>query len=340
MVAASRTRGGGAGKERVKRMMQRLLASAILAAALTAAAQAAGWEKRAPLPVANGGFVAAALGDRIVIAGGTTWDGDTKRWLDRLWSYDPATDRWSETGRLPAALAYPASTQVGDTLWWAGGSSGDTTHRALWTLDRDLTPRLVSRLTEGFVNAAAAAIGLELHVVGGTDDQAALDRVSRRFRSVDLKTGRVTELPPYPEAGLTTGTAVAAGGRILVFGGARWDATVRTVVNHAAAHAYDPRTRQWSPLPPLPRANRGITAIALDPRRVYLAGGYENDDTGFVSSAVIFDPENPGYRPATPLPYAGMVTLVRLGNWIYCLGGEDRKRHRSAAVHRIAADGL
>jgi hypothetical protein len=35
-----------------------------------------------------------------------------------------------------------------------------------------------------------------------------------------------------------------------------------------------------------------------------------------------------------------MVTLVKLGNWVYCLGGEDRKRHRSAAVHRIAADQL
>jgi hypothetical protein len=324
----------------VNRLIRRLLPSVVLASTLAAMAQAAGWEKRAPLPVANGGFVAAALGGRIVIAGGTTWDGETKLWLDRLWSYDPKTDQWSEAGQLPAALAYPASAQVGDTLWWAGGSRGDMTHRALWTLDRDLTPRLVSRLTEGFVYAAAAAIGLELHVIGGTDDQAALDRVSRRFRSIDLKTGRVTELPPYPEAGLTTGTAVAAGGRVLVFGGASWDATARTVINHAAAHAYDTRTRQWTALPPLRRANRGLTAITLGPRRIYIAGGYENDEVGFVNSAVIFDPENPGYRPATPLPYAGMVTLVKVDGWIYCLGGEDRKRHRSAAVHRIAAEKL
>jgi len=31
---------------------------------------------------------------------------------------------------------------------------------------------------------------------------------------------------------------------------------------------------------------------------------------------------------------------VKLDGWVYCLGGEDRKRHRSDAVHRIAADGL
>ena len=340
MVAAADAGSSGSKKRSVKPRIAEMIVGALIAVACATMAPAAGWEQRAPLPVPNGGFVAAAVGGRIVIAGGTTWDGDTKRWLNQVWSYDPATDRWSEAGRLPSALAYPASVQVGDTLWWAGGSSGETTHRALWTLGGDLAPRLVSRLTEGFVYAAAATVGLELHVVGGTDDQAALDRVSRRFRSIDLKTGRVTELPPYPEAGLTTGTAVAVDGRILVFGGARWDATARTVINHAAAHAYDTRTQRWSALPPLRHANRGITAITLDPRRIYLAGGYENDDTGFVSSAVIFDPENPRYRPATPLPYAGMVTLVKVGDWVYCLGGEDRKRHRSAAVHRIAADQL
>jgi len=340
VVAAARAHGDGCPKHTVKKRIRLLAAIVGVTGALAFRAGATGWERRAPLPVSNGGFVAAALGDRIVVAGGTTWDADTKRWIDRLWSYDPVADRWSEAGRLPAALAYPASAQVGDALWWAGGSSGNASHRQLWTLGPDLTPRLVSRLAEGFVYAAAAVVGLELHVVGGTDDQAALDRVSRRFRSINLKTGHLTELPPYPELGFTTGTAVAAGARVLVFGGARWDATARTVVNHAAAHGYDPRTRQWSALPPLPRPNRGLTALTLDPRRVYLAGGYEGGEPGFVNHAMMFNPEDPGYRPATPLPYAGMVTLVKMGDRVYCLGGEDRMRHRSAAVHRIAVDKL
>jgi hypothetical protein len=30
-----------------------------------------------------------------------------------------------------------------------------------------------------------------------------------------------------------------------------------------------------------------------------------------------------------------MVTLVKDGEWLYCLGGEDRKRHRTAAAFRI-----
>jgi N-acetylneuraminic acid mutarotase len=298
---------------------------------------AATWERRAPLPVPNGGFIAAALGNRLVVAGGTTWEGETKRWLDRIWTYDPAADRWSEAGGLAGAVAYPVSAQTGDTLWWAGGSGGAEAHRALWTLGSDLRPRLVSRLAEGFVYAAGAAVGLDLHVIGGTDDQAALDRSTRRFRSLDLGNGRITELPPYPESGFIIGTAAAVGGRIFVFGGARWDEGARTVVNHAGVHAFETANRRWSALPSLPRANRGLTAVVLDPRRIYLAGGYVSDEVGFTPDAFIFDPEKPAYHPATPLPYAGMVTLVRSGEWVYCLGGEDRKRHRSAAVHRFRA---
>ena len=81
-------------------------------------------ERLAPLPVPNGGFIAAAIGNRLVVAGGTTWEGETKRWLDRIWTYDPAADRWSDAGRLAGAVAYPVSAQAGDTLWWAGGSGG------------------------------------------------------------------------------------------------------------------------------------------------------------------------------------------------------------------------
>jgi hypothetical protein len=35
------------------------------------------WERLAPVPISNGGFVSAAVGGEIVIAGGTTWNCDT-----------------------------------------------------------------------------------------------------------------------------------------------------------------------------------------------------------------------------------------------------------------------
>jgi hypothetical protein len=74
----------------------------------------------------------------------------------------------------------------------------------------------------------------------------------------------MTTLPDYPEASLTTATAVALGGRLYVFGGARWDAAAKTVVNHDAAHVFDATAGQWRALPRLPQPGRGLAAVALD----------------------------------------------------------------------------
>lgn len=295
----------------------------------------AAWERLAPLPVPNGGFVAAAGGGRIVALGGVTWRGDEKIWLDGHWSYDPARNAWSEAGRLPASLAYATVGTDGTTVWFAGGSSGTTTHRQLWRLVPGEAPRPVAAIEPALVYAAGGLIGDTLYAVGGTDDQAAIDRVSPRFYGIDIRTGAAQRLANYPEASLTTATAAVAVGRLHVFGGARWDAGRKGVVNHASAHAFDPAVNRWEKLPPLPHPGRGFCAVALDDRHILVAGGYRNDEVEFVSAAYVFDAQRRTFTPTTPLPYAAMVSLVRSGEWIYCLGGEDRKRHRTDAAYRI-----
>lgn len=313
--------------------VQLLLASAVLGAA---AAAAPAWERCAPLPVGNGGFVAAAIEGAIVVAGGTTWTGDTKRWRDEIWAYDPRSDAWREVGRLPTALAYPAFGYEGGSLWWVGGSAGGAALAGLWRLGPGLKPERVAPVVGGRVYAAGGVVAGHLLGVGGTDDQAALDRVGSGFRAIELESGSATELPPYPEIGVTTAGAVALGDRLFVFGGARWDPVAKTVVNHATAHVFEFAARRWRKLPDLPHPGRGLAAVALDQRRILIAGGYRNDAVEFVSDAVVFDVERGVYGSASALPYAAMVTLVRDGEWLYCLGGEDRKRHRTDAVHRVA----
>jgi N-acetylneuraminic acid mutarotase len=307
--------------------------SLMFTAPLSAATSA--WEKLPALPVGNGGFFSAVFGETVVLAGGTTWQGETKLWLDQIWAYDPARRTWREAGKLPAAFAYPVAGQIGGTVWFAGGSSGTKSHRELWRVEADLQPRLVSRLDAALVYATGALIGTTLYAVGGTDDQAALERIDNTFRGIDLNSGQITRLPSYPEASLTTATAAALGDRLYVFGGARWDPARKTVVNHRTAHAYSITARRWETLPPLPHPGRGYTAVTLDDRHILIAGGYRNDEVGFVADATLYDVTARTYRPTTPLPYAAMVGLVKAGDWLYCLGGEDRKKHRSDAAFRI-----
>jgi N-acetylneuraminic acid mutarotase len=313
-------------------LLHRAAALLLTVISLTAAPT---WERLAPLPVGNGGFITAAIGGEVVIAGGTTWQGDVKTWLDQIWAYEPTLNAWRDAGRLAAPLAYGVTGHAGDTGWFAGGSSGQETHCVLWKLATGLVPQRVATLESGFVYAAGGRIGQKLYVVGGSDDQGALDRVGARCVAIDLPTGAATRLADYPEAGLMTGTAAAIGEKLYVFGGARWDAGKKTVVNHATAHAYSVVTGKWTALPPLPHPGRGYTAVALDDRHVFIAGGYRDDAVEFVADAYLFDVKAGKYTPTTPLPYAAMVGLVQSGEWLYCLGGEDHKRHRTDAAFRI-----
>jgi hypothetical protein len=87
----------------------------------------------------------------------------------------------------------------------------------------------------------------------------------------------------------------------------------------------------------LPFAVRGLAAVALDGRHLYLAGGYKNDAEGFTDRGFVYDIGEDHYRSTTSLPYRAIVGLVKSGEFVYCLGGEDKQQHRSAAVYRTKA---
>jgi N-acetylneuraminic acid mutarotase len=64
-------------------------------------ARARRWEERAPVPgPARFNPAAAAVGGRLILAGGATMDRGRLENLDDVIAYDPAADRWSALGRL------------------------------------------------------------------------------------------------------------------------------------------------------------------------------------------------------------------------------------------------
>jgi N-acetylneuraminic acid mutarotase len=311
------------------------LAAALSAFVLSMNANAADWERIAPLPEPNGGFVCGSVGGEIVTLGGTNWRDGTKHWLRRIHAYNPATNQWREIGMLDQPLAYAATGQDAETLWFAGGSSGTATHRSVRKIGADFAVKNAHTLDAGAVLAGGALIGTTLYVLGGTDDMNQLDRVSRAFLAVNLHTGKTTRLGDYPGPAFMTGAFAACGDRLFAFGGAHWDAAADAVANLSSAHVFSTVTQRWEELPPLPHVIRGITATALDDQHLLLAGGYKNDEEEFTDAAFIFDVKTLRYIPTKPLPYKAMVSLVKSGEWLYCLGGEDRKKQRTDAAFRI-----
>lgn len=313
------------------------LALPLLTVCLGAAEQP--WQELAPLPEANGGFVSGGLPAAIIVVGGTNWIGGQKQWLRTVHRLDLATLRWDSLESLAQPLAYALGALDGDGLIFVGGTTGAAAfHGAVRVARGKPTTDSAHGIAIPAVLSAGGQIGDELIWAGGTDDAANVKDFRRDAFAWNSRTGRQRTLPDYPGPPFGTAASAVAGDELFVFGGARWDESTQAVVNLTEAFAFSPRRNTWRRLNPLPSAVRGLTAVTLDAKHLYLAGGYKDD--GFTAQAFVYDISADHYRPGTPLPQSASVGLVKAGDFVYCLGGEDRMKHRSAAVYRIKVSDL
>jgi N-acetylneuraminic acid mutarotase len=171
-------------------------------------------------------------------------------------------------------------------------------------------------------------------IVGGTDDAANIAGVQRTTHVVEKVDGqwKVKRLADYPGQGFAVAASTVAGDELFVFGGANWDATRKEVANSREAFAFSISKNTWRPLSPLPVPTRGISAVALDDHRLYVAGGFTDF---FTAAAWIYDTRTDRYSPATALPVAGMVSLAKSDGFLYSIAGEDRMKSRTDRSFRI-----
>ncbi|MBL9215712.1 MAG: hypothetical protein JNG83_09580, partial [Opitutaceae bacterium] len=229
----------------------RALAVTTLLAAAEAAAAAAGWEELPPLPAPNGGQAAGAAGGKVIVVSGTNWEGGVKNWLKAVHEFDPARRAWRTRGNLEQAQAYSLAVESHGSLLVLGGSTGAGPFGGVARVDaHGASQSPQGGLATPAVLAAGGRIGHELFFVGGTDDAANVAGFRRDAFAWDLQTGRQRALEPYPGQGLGSAGGAAAGGELFVFGGARWDAENKAIVNLTAAYAYSPQTGKWRPLAP------------------------------------------------------------------------------------------
>ncbi len=284
------------------------------------------WEPLPPLPEPNGGFVCGHAKGRIVVKGGTNWEGGKKNWLSRLHRFDPVRREW-ENSFFDGPLAYAVSIQNGnDALLEMGGTNGKE-------------PQSIHKGRKQVVLSVGAAMpgpqgdGLVpyLLICGGTDDPANLAGVTAETHAATA--GGTIKLADYPGKPFATAASAVVGEELFVFGGMNYDAEAKLPANTAEAYAFSPEKNVWRKLTPLAVPTRGLTAVTLDESHIYIAGGYRED---FTAEAVIYDVKADSYRKAIALPYAAMVGLVRMGDHVYCLGGEDKKQSRTDKFFRIS----
>ena len=305
-----------------------------LVAFLACAAHAADWQPLPLLPEPNGGFLSGVKNGRIVIIGGTHWEGGKKNWLSAIHEFDPSAGKWTKLRELSSPVAYGTSFQSHTAFAYLGGTDGRQSLKALSVIAGEKTSVQLPALPSSVILAAGGTVNGKHVLVGGTDDAANIAGVQSSVHAVEWSNGswQVAKLADYPGKPFAVAASAVVGEELFIFGGMNYDAATKAPLNSTEAYAFSPAKNTWRKLQPLAVPNRGLTAIALDDQHIYLAGGYTSD---FTADAFIYDVKSGTYTKAKPLPYAAMVSLVKLDGFVYCLGGEDKKQSRTDKFFRI-----
>ncbi|WP_294228880.1 kelch repeat-containing protein [Prosthecobacter sp.] len=285
------------------------------------------WEALPSMPEPNGGFMCGVSNGKIVVVGGTNWEGGKKNWLKAIHAYDLATKAWTKVTELENPVAYGAGMQIGDGFVYLGGSDGKQPVKELSTIR-------LSELPASTVLTAGGAVGSRYVIAGGTDDALNVAGVQSATHMVEWVSGNweVSKVADYPGKPFAVAASAVVGDELFVFGGMNYDHAAQQIMNTIESYAFSPAKNVWRKLKPLAVARRGMAAVALDESLIYIAGGFAEE---FTTDAFIYDVRRDSYKPAKPLPYAAMVALVKLDGFVYCLGGEDKKQSRTDKFFRI-----
>jgi N-acetylneuraminic acid mutarotase len=283
------------------------------------------WKDLRSMPEGVAGGAAAILADRIYYAGGATWVDGVKHWLREVRVFDPVSGDWTNGPPLPEPLAYVGFIQSDNAFEVLGGLNETGSSRNCWLLKTHATAWVKSgTLPQDATFARAELVNGMTYLFGGCASATDLTQCTKAVWRRDLagKWSRVSGMPDGPVA--LRGSAVVKG-RIYLFGGCTAESAT-AVRNVDEAWQFDPNSNDWKKLRSL-SPMRSMSAMAIDDRRILLAGGFSES---FSDAVQVYDTVLDRYEPFANLPFkAAGIEFVRLENFIFGLGGEDRMRGRS-----------
>lgn len=191
-------------------------------------------------------------------------------------------------------------------------------------------------LPQGLASFGAATLGHELYVYGGHSGEThvhSLDDQSRRFLRLDLEAPRAWE--DLGEVPALQGVALLPfAGKICRVGGMQAKnrrGEPEMLVSTAEFACWDPASRTWTLLPPLPEPRSTHDAVVYD-GKIYVAGGWKLNGPGssgvWAHDLLIFEPASgkgaPGAWRSVPQPFERRALgVVAAGGRIYAIGGID-----------------
>ena len=270
-------------------------------------------------------MAAAAVGSRIVVAGGFVAGGATVAVVE---VFDTSSGRWSAGPSLPVAVNHAMASSAGGTVYVFGGYlSDDAPSTGAYRLVGS-SWEAVAPLPSGRAAGAAVALDGSVYVAGGIGPGG----LAAEMLVYDVAADRWSSLPGPPTRREHLGGA-AAGGRVYTVGG-------RTAFPDGLAtfESYDPLTNRWTALPPLPTARGGLAAVASCAGHIVAAGG--EGGLGTFSQVESFNPTTSTWTTLAPMrsPRHGLG-LVAVGPTLYTLlGGPEPGLHVAPTTESLTLD--
>jgi hypothetical protein len=206
-----------------------------------------------------------------------------------------------------------------------------------------LAPRVMSVLPRGLTSHGAAALDGWLYVYGGyfgTPHEYCREDQSRAFQRLNLRDG-VTWEHLSDEAPVQSVALVAHAGALYRFGGLSADnerhdePQLRSLV---AAARFDPRTREWRALPPLPSPRSSHAACVVASTAVVVGGwnvggklGRSSEWCGDVLTLALDDAQAAWIAHEAPFRRRA-VAAVSVDGRVFVIGGMDEAGQPSERV--------
>jgi N-acetylneuraminic acid mutarotase len=296
------------------------------------------WSKSTPFPEPRAGYASGVFDGKLVIAGGTYWEGTPGHWVKKRFSasthaFDPQSQHWEKLPDLPVPLAYAASAVVNNSLFVLGGYTGAAVNQRIFTLQK-IRGRYVwkdfGEMKIDRVFASAVSHGTDIYLVGGATAFEAVDDAGTCCTTRTATDSLLVFHTGHPEKGWQQLAADPGGPHwmpavagdsdsIWVLGGSyRAEAGTSATIS-GEVRKYNIREKKWDVLSPLPKEIKELqplTALSVSGSLIIVSGYKsvwrlrENDMT---------------YISASPMPEAVDVgQFVWLSGAIVGAGGESQ----------------
>lgn len=292
--------------------------------------------------------MAGTIGNMLLVAGGTWWDGTpwnggTKHWSDAVYGLRPGDAGWRNLGKLPQPLAYGASVTARGSVLLVGGQTESSVSSQVLEVtigSGGIRVKQLPRMPLPTAWTCAAVLGDRLYVASGGDGFPATTTAYRTFWSYNLKNPAEgwRELEAWSGPPRFLATMTAAGNGLYLSGGADFQGGKRVFLKDA--YAFNPG-KGWRRIADMPIPLQAGMAAELHGKPAVFGGNdgswadRESDPAhpGFRREILAFDPSTNTWTGEGRMP-ASLVTSA-IAKWQGSLvipGGEDRPGYRSSKV--------